>query len=206
VFVSRGFLLEAGFVSARVRLVNLIRAGSLTPLSAAAWTCGLTTLPGLQVPRGTAATLSRVCLLEPVAGPGIVMLPLRWEAAGPVRVLNAGLSLTPAGPGQTLVRLDGMFRLPFTLARRLQARGMLTHRAAVACARLLLGGIADTLACPADPGLGGPGWGASDDDQGVFAGPRQRVLLGHDDERPPPGSPQMHEPELSPGGPGAWGA
>ena len=116
VFVSHFLLCDVRFAAARARLAALVSAGWLTPASAAAWAGGLAALPGFRVRRDDLSALARVCLLAPAAGTGIVTLPLRWETSGPVRVLNAGLTLMQAGPAQTLVRLDGMVRLPHAAA------------------------------------------------------------------------------------------
>jgi hypothetical protein len=158
VFVSRVLLCDIGFTAAQVRLAILIGAGSLTAVSAAAWACGLATLPGLWGRRDDpqASALARVCLLKPEAGTGIVTLPLRWETAGLdgglMRVLNAGLTLMPAGPAQTMLRLDGVARLPCAAAHRHWSGGMRAHRAAAVCAGSLLTGVADALAGPARAG------------------------------------------------------
>ena len=149
VFASQVVLLDVRFVAARVRLANLIRAGGLTEVSAAAWACGLAALPGFWVPGGAPPGLARVRLLEPAAGPGIVTLPLRWQTAGPVRVLNAGLTLLPDGADRTLLRLDGVFRLPSAVAGRKPGGAMLAHRAAAASAGFLLTGVAAELTRPA---------------------------------------------------------
>ena len=159
VFVSHVLLCDVRFVAARVRLVNLIRAGWLTPVSVAAWARGLAALPRFWMPRDTSPALARVHLLAPAAGAGIVTLPLRWETAGPVRVLNAGLTLMLVGPVQTVLRLDGVIRLPPTAAGHIRSKGGLVHRAAAACAGLLLADVADALASPALANLGDLGKG-----------------------------------------------
>jgi hypothetical protein len=149
VFVSHFLLCDVRFAAARVQLAALIGAGWLIPASAAAWAGGLAVLPGFRVRRDDLLALARVCLLEPAAGTGIMTLPLRWETAGPVRVLNAGLTLMPAGPAQTVLRMDGMVRLPYAAGH--QRAGMRAHRAAAACAGFLLADVAAALARPAPP-------------------------------------------------------
>lgn len=150
-FVSHVLLCDVRFTAARVQLANLIRTGSLTAVSAAAWARALGTLPGSWVRRDNPPilALTRVCVLKPEAGTGIVTLPLRWETSGRngglVRVLNAGLTLMPSGPAQTVLRLDGVARLPYPAARHHHAGGMRAHRAAVSCAGFLLADIAAAL-------------------------------------------------------------
>jgi hypothetical protein len=158
VFVSHVLLCDVRFTTARVRLANLIGAGWLTAVSAAAWARGLATLPGLWGRRDDppAPPLARVCLLKPEAGTGIVTLPLRWETAGPdgglIRVLNAGLTVMPTGPAQTVLRLDGVARLPYAAGRHHRSGEMRAHRAAAVCAGFLLTSVADALAGPARAG------------------------------------------------------
>ncbi len=156
-------------------------------MSAAAWACGLATRSGFCIPGGPPPALARVRLLEPAAGPGIVTLPLRWEtaapASGPVRVLNAGLTLTPDGADEALLRLDGVFRLPFTPAGHRPAGAMLAHRAATACAGIMLAAAAEALTCPATARQDETGW-AADRDHRQVAVPRPRVPPGHREQVP----------------------
>ena len=204
-FASHVFPLDVWWVAARVRLACLIRAGSLTGMSAAAWACGLAALPWLRLPGGIRRPpLARVCLAEPAAGPGIVTLPLRWEAAGPagpVRVLNAGLTVTPDGPGRVLLRLDGVFRLPSAVP----ATGLLAHRAAAACAGLFLAGVADALAGPAPARAYETGWDGGGRGDQQAAVPGQRVPPGPGGQSRPGGSVRVSRPRQDFGGPGARG-
>jgi hypothetical protein len=211
VFVSHVSLCDVWFTVAWVRLANLIGAGSLTAVSAAAWARGLATLPGLWGRRDDppAPALARVCLLKPGTGTGIVTLPLRWETAGLdgglMRVLNAGLTLMPAGPAQTVLRLDGVARLPYTAAHH-RSGGMRAHRAAAACAGFLLAGVADALAGPARAGRPETGGDAGHRGHRQVAVPWQPRPPGHDQQYLPPGRAGMPWPALDLGGAGARGA
>ena len=188
VFVSRVVLCDVRFAVARVRLATLIGAGWLTLVSGAAWAGGLTALSGFWGRRDDppVPVLARVSLLEPAAGTDIVTLPLHWEIVGPVRVLNAGLTLMPAGQDQTVLRLDGMVRLPHAAAGY-QRAGVRAHRAAAACAEFLLAGVADALAGPAPTSR----YGTRQDPGHDVAVPRPRRRPGGNQESPPYGSAGM---------------
>ena len=90
--------------------------------------------------------------LEPVPREDVVVLPLRWEATGVTGrlfpVLDADLTITPAGAGQTLITLNGAYRPPLSGIGAGLDRAML-RRAAAATIRTLLTRIADALASPA---------------------------------------------------------
>ena len=69
-----------------------------------------------------------------------------------MRVLNAGLTLMPAGPAQTLVRLDGIVRLPHAAAGRRVGRDAGAPGPPAAHAGFLLADVAAALARPAPAG------------------------------------------------------
>src|SRR6266567_471124 len=117
-FASDEVTVEAGFEAARARLVNLTHGGWLAAASSDAYADGLGGLIRVG-PFGDvlgASKLVRVELLEPVPRQNVVVLPLRWQAAGAMGrlfpVLDADLTLRPAGARQTLMRLDGPYRPP----------------------------------------------------------------------------------------------
>jgi hypothetical protein len=90
-----------------------------------------------------------VRLLELVPRCEGIALPLQWEAAGAAGrlfpVLDADLTLVPAGASQTLIRLDGAYRPPLGAVGATLDR-MVLHRAATATIRSLLSRIAAALA------------------------------------------------------------
>ena len=144
---------EAGFEAARARLVNLTHGGWLATASSGAYADGLGGLIRVG-PFGdvlAASKLVRVELLEPVPRQDVVVLPLRWQATGAMGrlfpVLDANLTLTPAGARQTLMRLDGAYRPPLGGVGASLDR-VLLHRAATATIRALLTRIADAIAHP----------------------------------------------------------
>jgi hypothetical protein len=99
-----------------------------------------------------ASKLVKVSLLEPVPRDDVMVLPLRWEATGVTGglfpVLDADLTVTPAGAGQTLMRLDGAYRPPLGAVGAGLDRVVL-RRAATATIRSLLTRVADALTSPA---------------------------------------------------------
>jgi hypothetical protein len=151
--VIREYILNVSFVAARVRLVNLIGGGSLVPASIDAYACGLPKLarrgPDDALPAAAPITVG---IPEPAHTAGVIILPLRWHAAGPggqpVRVLNADLMLVAARPGRTLLRLQGEFRLPFAVSTSEQDGDEVPQRAATASMNFLLAHIRKSLASP----------------------------------------------------------
>ncbi len=153
-FVSHQLVLGVGFQAAQARLENLTHGGWLSTASDGAYADGLAGLirvgPLGDVPG--ASKLVKVSLLEPVPHDDVMVLPLRWEATGVTGglfpVLDADLTVTPAGAGQTLMRLDGAYRPPLGGVGAGLDRAVL-RRAATATIRSLLTRIADALTSPA---------------------------------------------------------
>lgn len=156
-FVGEEVDLEAGYPAARAALLGLTRGGWLTTASDGAYAEGLSGLIRVG-PFGDmfgASKLVRVLLLEPQERDGSLTLTLRWEATGVMGrlfpVLDANISLTPAGEGSRLA-LAGAYRPPFSGVGVALDR-VLLHRAATATARSLLTRIAESI----DPGATAPG-------------------------------------------------
>jgi hypothetical protein len=131
--------------------VNLTHGGWLAAASDGAYADGLAGLirvgPFGAVP--AASKLVSVRLLEPVPRGEVMVLPLRWEATGVTGrlfpVLDADLTMTPAGAGQTLLTLNGAYRPPLGGIGAGLDRVVL-RRAAAATIGSLLTRIADALA------------------------------------------------------------
>ena len=115
VFASHELVLALPSEAARARLVNLTHGGWLDGASAGAYEAGLIRV-GPFGDVAVASKLVRVRALEPVLRDDAAMPALRWEATGPAGglfpVLDADLTVMPAGDGQTLLRLDGAYRPP----------------------------------------------------------------------------------------------
>jgi hypothetical protein len=112
-----------------------------------------------------ASKLVRVRFLDPVYRGDAMRLALRWEATGVTSglfpVLDADISLTPAGEQTTRLALAGSYRPPLGGLGAGLDKAIL-NRVATATIRALLRKVADNLASPgtaaerqAEP-LGGP--------------------------------------------------
>jgi hypothetical protein len=173
-FVSRQLTLAVTFQAAQARLENLTHGGWLSAASGDAYADGLAGLIRVG-PFGDvlgASKLVRVSLLEPAPRDDVMVLPLRWEATGVTGrlfpVLDADLTVRPAGAGHTLMKLDGAYRPPLGAAGAALDRVLLGH-AAEATIRSLLTRIADAVAnpvldagTPAQPSTGTQPWRAAD--------------------------------------------
>ena len=110
--------LRCGSRVAAARLTHFVNRGALRSASETAYLGGQ--VAGLRVgPFGGVRGLSklvRVQFAEPVRRDNLVTVPLRWEATGTAGelypVLDADLTLTGDGAGQTRIRLDGSYRPP----------------------------------------------------------------------------------------------
>jgi len=105
VFVSDVAALGVSFDIALARLVALTGNGMLTRLSADAYAVG--------APAGS-PWMTMSCLRDLITRPDRAVLVVRWETGDligePFPVLDADLTLTPAGPGAALLRLAGVYR------------------------------------------------------------------------------------------------
>jgi hypothetical protein len=104
-FVSDQAMLDVSFEVALARLAALTGSGALTQVSADAYATGAS--PG--TPR-----LARSCFRDLITRPGRAVLAVRWETSGhdgePFSVLDADLTLIPAGPRAALLQLAGVYR------------------------------------------------------------------------------------------------
>jgi hypothetical protein len=144
---------ETRFVASRIRLLALIHDGSLLAESKAAYDCGIGVLGRAREARPVPGGLAGVRMMEPEAWPAAVFLPLQWEAADltgtPQAVLDAGLTVRPASGGRTVLRLDGLFRLPFARTGPAGDTGISVLRlAAGTIAGSLLTAVAENLTSP----------------------------------------------------------
>jgi hypothetical protein len=169
-FVADEIVLDIGFPAAQARLVNLARRGGLSGASRAAYADELSAVIRVG-PFGDAAGASklvRVRFLDPVCRDDVMTLALRWEATGVTSalfpVLDADITLTPAGQQVTRLSLAGSYRAPLGgLGAGLDQA--ILHRVATATIRALLRNVADSLASPdttaarqAEPASGPAPW------------------------------------------------
>jgi hypothetical protein len=164
-FVSEEVGLDMAFPAARAGLLALTRGGWLSAASDDAYADGLSGLIRVG-PFGDlfgASKLVRVLLLEPVERDGNVLLTLRWEATGVMGrlfpVLDANISLAPAGEDTSRLVLTGAYRPPLSGVGAGLDR-VLLHRAATATVRSLLRQIAESIA-PAAENVSEPGVASS---------------------------------------------
>jgi hypothetical protein len=104
-FVSHAAMLDVSYQVALTRLAGLTGSGVLTRVSADAYAAGAP--PGVP-------WLARSRFRDLITGPGRAVLAVRWETGDhygePFPVLDADLTLTPAGPRAALLELSGVYR------------------------------------------------------------------------------------------------
>ena len=155
-FVAAGLPLALGFRYAEARLADLARSGLLARMSEGAYGDGLTCLVRVG-PVGDApgtSELVKVHFREVVTRGESAVLALRWEATGPdgglFPVLDADVSLVPAGGLSTRLLLAGVYRPPPAALGASPGKAVFDGMAD-ATVRSLLARVADTLAHPQKP-------------------------------------------------------
>ena len=166
-FAAHEVTVAVRFEIAAARLAHFVNRGALRSASETAYLGGQ--VAELRVgPFGGVRGLSklvRVQFTEPVRRDDLVTMPLRWEATGTsgelFPVLDADLTLTGDGGGQTRIRLDASYRPPFGRTGEVLDRALL-GRLAAGTIQSLVESVADAVA---DPALGrkpdeepGAGW------------------------------------------------
>ena len=168
-FVTGELRAEVSFAVARAQLARLARAGGLLDASQGAYGAGLAGLvpadPPGWVPQ--VAGLVRVHVGNLIAHGDAIHAPLRWEAIAPdgglFPVLDADLTLRPAGDQATTLTLTGVYRLP----PGTQGNGLdqaVVRRVATATIRAFLKRVTVAITIP------GPAsnWDGGTTDQGGF--------------------------------------
>jgi hypothetical protein len=148
-FTAQDVLLDVAFADARALLVNLVTGSTLTGASQAAYREGLASLAPVGLP--AASRLARVRFLSPADRADGMAVGLRWEATGVTGslfpVLDADITLRPAGEQATRLMLAGVYRLPPSrLGGGLDRTGL--QEVADATIRALLRHLADALTAP----------------------------------------------------------
>lgn len=152
-FVGDQVPLDTSFDAAKAGLAVLARGGSLAGVSEAAYGEGVTVLARVG-PLGSMPSVSRlveVRFRDLVQRDDRAGLALRWEAAGSgggmFPVLDADITLTPAGEDTTMLALAGTYRPPLgALGAGLDR--VILHRVAAATVRAFLSRIADAIVHP----------------------------------------------------------
>jgi hypothetical protein len=154
-FVAEEQTVNTGSAAAQARFENLVHGNWLAGASEAAYDGALTGL--LRVgPGGPAAgKLVRVSFLDPVYRGDVMTVGMRWEATGAAGalfpMLDANISLSPAGDHAARLALVGSYRPPLGRLGAGLDRGVM-HQVAAATMRSLLRDVAVALTSPAPAG------------------------------------------------------
>ena len=151
-FVAQDLTIGTGFRAAQARFENLLHGNWLTETSRAACEGGAEGLLRVGPAGPVAAKLVRVCFLDPVYRGDVMTVGLRWEAAGAAGilfpVLDANISISPAGDESARLALAGSYRPPLGRLGAGLDRAIM-HRVAAATVRCLLQSVAEALVSPA---------------------------------------------------------
>ena len=164
-FVVQDLTIGIGSRAAQARFENLLHGNWLAETSRAACEGGAEGLLRVGPAGPVAAKLVRVCFLDPVYRGDVMTVGLRWEAAGAAGilfpVLDANISISPAGDESARLALAGSYRPPLGRLGAGLDRAIM-HRVAAATVRCLLQSVAEALVSPAPAGHpaedASPGW------------------------------------------------
>jgi hypothetical protein len=154
-FVAQDLTIGTGSRAAQARFENLLQGTWLAQMSQTACEGGVAGLLRVGPAGPVAAKLVRVNFLDPVYRGDVMTVGLRWEAAGAAGglfpVLDANISISPAGDETARLTVAGSYRPPLgRLGAELDRAVM--HRVATATMHCLLRSVAEALASPAPAG------------------------------------------------------
>jgi hypothetical protein len=156
-FIARELMVHAECGATQARLAQIASASGLISASQAAYQDGLTHLIRVG-PFGDTPGVSKlvaVRVLDPVYREDTMTVALRWEATGATGslfpVLDANISLSPAGEHSTGLALTGTYRLPLGRAGAALDKAILS-RVATATIHALLHSIAHAVTSPVAAG------------------------------------------------------
>ena len=163
-FVTQDLIIGTGSRAPQARFQNLVHGNWLAETSRVACEGGAEGLLRVGPAGPVAAKLVRVCLLDPVYRGEVMTVGLRWQAAGAAGglfpVLDANISISPAGDDTARLALAGSYRPPLGRLGTGLDRAIM-HRVAAATMRCLLQSMAEALS-PAPDGHpvegASPGW------------------------------------------------
>ena len=151
-FVAQDLTIETGSRAAQARFQNLLHGNWLAEMSMAACEGGAEGLLRVGPAGPVAAKLVLVSFLDPVYRGDVMTVGLRWEAAGAAGglfpVLDANISISPAGDDAARLALAGSYRPPLGRLGAGLDRAIM-HRVAAATMRCLLQSVAEALVSPA---------------------------------------------------------
>lgn len=166
VFVGDEVQLEVSFAVARDRLRQLAEGGTLLGTSGDAYDHGTTDLDRVGVPG--LSKLVRVQVRELAWTDQSAGLAIRWEATGPggglFPVLDADLTIAPAGEQDTILAMAGAYRPPLGTVGAALDRAIL-HRMASATIRAFLAQVAHRIT--GQPAANGAGTGPPPEGTGL---------------------------------------
>jgi hypothetical protein len=150
VLVSEETRVQAAFPTASARLANLARGGSLLRISENAYCdAAARLLPTGPAPRAARQIRAECRYLATRSDSAVVTL--HWEVigAGAVQlpVLDADVTVVPAGDQTTLLRFDGAYPAPLGAAGG-GPDSIVLHHVASATIRMFAGRIADLITAP----------------------------------------------------------
>jgi hypothetical protein len=161
VFIGDEMRLDVGYAIARERLVQLAEGGALLSTSENAYDHGIAGLA--RVGRPGLSKLVRVQARDLSGTEGSAGLAIRWEATGPggglFPVLDADITLAPAGDRATVLALAGVYRPPLGALGHALDRAIL-HRVAVATIRGFLAQLAARITGQGPSGNEADSWRA----------------------------------------------
>jgi hypothetical protein len=154
-FVAEDVTIGTGAREAQARFANLLHGNWLAETSQAACEGGAGGLLRVGPAGPVGAKLVRVCFLDPVYRGDVMTVGLRWQAAGAAGglfpVLDANISISPAGDDTARLTLAGSYRPPLGRLGASLDRAIM-HNVATATMRCLLQSVAEALVSPAPAG------------------------------------------------------
>ena len=155
-FAVQDLTIRIGSREAQARFQNLLHGNWLAETSRVACEGGVEGLLRVGPAGPVAAKLVRVRFLDPVYRGDVMTVGLRWEAAGAActlfPVLDANISISPAGDDAAQLTLAGSYRPPLGCLGAELDRAIM-HRVAAATMRCLLQSVAEALVSPAPAGI-----------------------------------------------------
>ena len=147
-FVAEDLTIGTECRAAQARFENLLHGGWLAEMSEASCDEGITGLLRVGPAGSVAGKLVRVRFLDPVYRDDAMTAGLRWEAVGATGalfpVLDANLSISPAGEQTARLALVGSYRPPLGRLGGGLDRAVI-HRIAAATMRSMLRDVAEVL-------------------------------------------------------------
>jgi hypothetical protein len=154
-FVAEELTVNSGSAAAQARFENLVHGDWLAGVSEAPYDGAVTGLRKVGPVGSVAGKLVRVSFLDPVYRGDVMTVGIRWEATGAAGalfpVLDANITISPAGDHTALLALAGSYRPPLGRLGAGLDRAVM-YQVAAATMRSLLRNVAIALTSPATAG------------------------------------------------------